>query len=729
MTSRSPSISSYQRPRSGQDFDLPRYVYTPLPGIHARMGRRAFPSTRVMVLWHGDNEDTLRCSLEVINLKSPPEYEALSYTWGQVLSKTPLYCENGTIELSENLENALRYIRSTKQPKRLWVDSVCVNQDDVTERTYEVSHMRLIYKKSTRVIVWLGLPVANLSKVFILARGIHKNTMDPELDKVDELAPKEGLKLLRAQSDHELIMADLEVRRVMLEFFGRPYFRRIWCIQEILFAKDVLAKCGHLETDFREILAAAPWSHVDPVFSRVSALQAWGYVHYMTHRGSKETDEVLKRAFDTRCHKDEVYGWQSDFNPEAVAPLLELLEWTAEFEASDPRDKVFTLYGMSFEGTDPYFATFPKIGIGTSPIAQLLALIPALIQQCRLHSHVEHAGGDPRWPGQLQTDYRMSLLDVCTTTALHLMQSKPGLLDVLAHVSHDTDPCDPLFPSWVPKWHEKPVALRVGHKSLFSAGLWSGRKLAPFGKIEAHPDLQHHAYGDKKLLQVNGFCVDTVAYQGPVMVHTSDYDSVDFDKIYMEFFDGQTPYPGAITERIISDPASLRVDCAKALTMYGQAWSESSRTRWAERCPDQVRQMCLAAGTGTLHQLFRDSDKEAMTRLQLTPDEQEFIDQVYHRLECTPIDLMIEKYAAGRRLYMTPSGKIGLGPKVMKEGDIVAVFFGGRTPFILRPTKTEGQYIFIGETYLQDLNIMWGQTVDEIRKGKDAWRKRTFILR
>lgn len=65
------------------------------------------------------------------------------------------------------------------------------------------------------------------------------------------------------------------------------------------------------------------------------------------------------------------------------------------------------------------------------------------------------------------------------------------------------------------------------------------------------------------------------------------------------------------------------------------------------------------------------------------------------------------------KVYMTQNGFIGLGPKVMSEGDEVCVLFGGRVPFILR--RMHDHHIFIGETYIHDDKIMWGKLTEGVR--------------
>lgn len=90
------------------------------------------------------------------------QYKALSYTWGESENgdsspRAVIRCNNATVRVKANLYAALRRLQQRKQPVVLWVDSLCINQADDTERTHQVGMMRDIYANCTEVIIWLGI--------------------------------------------------------------------------------------------------------------------------------------------------------------------------------------------------------------------------------------------------------------------------------------------------------------------------------------------------------------------------------------------------------------------------------------------------------------------------------------------------------------------------------------------------------------------------------------------
>jgi len=89
-------------------------------------------------------------------------YEALSYVWGSTNSGHYITCDQphtgscGLIRITENCDLALRHLRSRQQPRRLWVDAVCINQEDVSERNLQIRIMANIYSCAEQTTVWLG---------------------------------------------------------------------------------------------------------------------------------------------------------------------------------------------------------------------------------------------------------------------------------------------------------------------------------------------------------------------------------------------------------------------------------------------------------------------------------------------------------------------------------------------------------------------------------------------
>jgi hypothetical protein len=82
--------------------------------------------------------------------------EALSYVWGDTSGIHTLECSGMGIRITANLDYALRTLRFEDKPRTLWVDSICINQKNVFERSQQVRNMQEIYANAKPVLVWLG---------------------------------------------------------------------------------------------------------------------------------------------------------------------------------------------------------------------------------------------------------------------------------------------------------------------------------------------------------------------------------------------------------------------------------------------------------------------------------------------------------------------------------------------------------------------------------------------
>ncbi|KAH7110856.1 heterokaryon incompatibility protein-domain-containing protein, partial [Dendryphion nanum] len=118
----------------------------------------------------GYGKEPLLCTLGYTSLVDDvAPFEALSYTWGDISTTVMLnlrYLDEHSRQQSEyqtqhykitpNLQGALLRLRYEDQPRKIWVDAVCINQVDDTERTEQVQIMGLVYSIAQRVLVWLG---------------------------------------------------------------------------------------------------------------------------------------------------------------------------------------------------------------------------------------------------------------------------------------------------------------------------------------------------------------------------------------------------------------------------------------------------------------------------------------------------------------------------------------------------------------------------------------------
>ncbi|EON70018.1 hypothetical protein W97_09284 [Coniosporium apollinis CBS 100218] len=127
-----------------------------------------------------------------------PVYEALSYTWGSTDNRETAYVESSaslspssgpitaTIQIGQNLASALRHLRYQAEARVLWIDAMCINQEDIAERNEQVQRMATIYRLAYRVVVWLGPETGNSKLAISTLRYLGAQMVDRFPDGIDE---------------------------------------------------------------------------------------------------------------------------------------------------------------------------------------------------------------------------------------------------------------------------------------------------------------------------------------------------------------------------------------------------------------------------------------------------------------------------------------------------------------------------------------------------------------
>ncbi|KAK3493505.1 heterokaryon incompatibility protein-domain-containing protein [Neurospora crassa] len=263
---------------------------------------------RLLQLLPNENEDaTIQCRLfrTALDSRGTRLYEALSYVWGSRDNRRSIVVNGCDLAVGENLYAALLHLRDPSVERTIWIDAICINQEDTEEKGHQVQSMAKIYAKATRIIVWLGEEAAG---------------SDQALEEIRLAADVE--RYTRRPDNYAGILALLQ----------RSWFQRIWVLQEVAAARHILIKCGSAEVDgyaFCLGLNALKISKELRPNLRARILS----VTYLI-RGA-----IFRPKYTTTCQTDNF-----SLN---IRPLGELSEMYHTREATDRRDKVYALLGMS----------------------------------------------------------------------------------------------------------------------------------------------------------------------------------------------------------------------------------------------------------------------------------------------------------------------------------------------------------------------------------------------
>jgi len=126
---------------------------------HQQAALHGSKSIRLLTLLPSSSRDaSLDIQLTVADLSDNPQYEALSYAWGDDMGSAAVNCQGTVIPVTSNCESALRRLRYRDKPRTLWVDAICIDQTlrANDERNHQVRLMGEIYASAKQVILWFG---------------------------------------------------------------------------------------------------------------------------------------------------------------------------------------------------------------------------------------------------------------------------------------------------------------------------------------------------------------------------------------------------------------------------------------------------------------------------------------------------------------------------------------------------------------------------------------------
>lgn len=112
---------------------------------------------------HHVDGGALHADIRIIDLAATlaPDFTALSYVWGDIkdadsTSTITLGADRVILQLTDNCHKALETLRSSISSLIIWVDAICINQDDVVEKAHQLSLMGDVYSKADTTYIWLG---------------------------------------------------------------------------------------------------------------------------------------------------------------------------------------------------------------------------------------------------------------------------------------------------------------------------------------------------------------------------------------------------------------------------------------------------------------------------------------------------------------------------------------------------------------------------------------------
>ena len=305
---------------------LPHYAYQRLTAPDTIRLINILPRTTE------DINQNLECTFSAVSLADSPDFVALSYTWGNNAFTEILVCGESVLHITKNLHAALARFRRPDRPLTIWVDAVCINQIDDAEKSLQIPLMADIYGQASEVLIWLGEETDGTNDVMLFLKRIGQKFFERGgeiLEPRDERSPENDALWKDLIEDPSLEKTHL--------IWTKPWFSRVWIIQELALASRATVHCGYVSMDWEILFTACKalgraatdgglfWNQNlqrPRRFKATLTLNAWklGDIRKTLH--DKETlsnEEILEclnaaRSFHCRDTKDKIMGLTSIFN-------------------------------------------------------------------------------------------------------------------------------------------------------------------------------------------------------------------------------------------------------------------------------------------------------------------------------------------------------------------------------------------------------------------------------
>ncbi|KAM7211973.1 Heterokaryon incompatibility protein (HET) domain containing protein [Rhypophila decipiens] len=631
---------------------------------------------RLLYLAAGAEDSEIECLLVESDLASAGNtFEALSYVWGDTsVGKKTIKVDGLPFNVGANLYSALLYLRPKDEYRILWVDAICINQEDILERTSQVGHMRDIYKTARQTIAWLGEANEKTEKMF---EGL-------------QLLGNEALEM-RAASKAPVSEKGDAYQHVLLKLDGADTFegilenswwRRVWTLQEMILARRATIHIGHHQIDWDFFTMAIQHAKAVNIFSN-------SFFGTAMTSATEPVDVVVSMK-----------NAAPNVNP--GTGFLSHAFFSHGRAATDPKDKLFGLLGLMtsdigirvdynaspadvfIRSTRALIETagnlhvlgfcFP-FRVGALPVTEKERPLPSWVPQWGstgtfatpmmfLANNTlrtsDASGGSvcaPKWTEDGTTlmvegfvvDTVKTLSSVLPS--LYLNNKHEGSFDWMdelekkAFTNHDDDPdYDPSV------WESiREVATAAKYLGKLISGVVS-QLLGTFIDLSRY-------------IEWEDFCRKEM---------TSRKAGTDTcDKIMCEILSVGTQFPGGPAET-------------------AEQFAQWRKSMW------YIRKMKASKLDRVSKGLFQASSFIMGLKTEITKQNNAFTFMLRHCQE--------------RRMGVTQLGRMALFPKMTEQGDQVVILKGGRVPLVLR-AKGNGYVELVGEAYVH--GIMDGEAVNE----------------
>ena len=674
-------------------------------GVYKPVGQDEF---RVLVLKKAPNDyEPLIGYLHRDRLSDAVDYAALSYNWGSPLKlDNNIYLlpeENTPLDKSFSLRIRNNLFCRKDKDIKIWVDALCINQDDPSEKTDQLSKVAQIYSLARRVCIWLG-------------ENDNHNESHRAMDFIPQLVDMVSL-------DSDTTDEQQAEQWAALSYLIRdPWFSRRWIVQEISHARYATVHCGKRVVHWNTLVDAISIlvSHEDSIRALFKPSK-WRFGHNTLGEIQYSSANILVNVISN------LFPMTEDGSHGKPLKSLEYLVTTLQtFDASDPRDIIYALVYLARDTADH------RVQLG------------------------RHDTGSPSPDGKpkLAVNYHKEPVEVYMDFTRFCTEST-GSLDIICRPW--AKPIGEPLPSWIPSLENA----EFGRPDSENRGRKNGQSL--LGPVDqpvycaSGASKAHAVFEDGRLLKAKGISLGTIT---SVSLRSTS-GMVFRESLELGGWNGNEQKPRTVPDRIwrtlIADrdlnkqrpPLWYQRACMRSLEIADtfsngdlnttQLSNDLSFLRdYLRRVRDVTWNRCFFNAETSLHGILRPfhaeteddspagiepSGGEEPTEVGNTPtpkaNEQEAVADKASQQNTTKISDKTQSERIPNQSTKPPQTRqslYGLCPPHTQQGDYVCILFGCSVPVVLRPFNTAGRDKFelVGEAYVH--GKMNGEAVADLEE-------------
>jgi hypothetical protein len=252
-------------------------------------------------------------------------YEALSYCWGSNELSHTIRVNGKILLITSNLFQALRNLRLADRDRILWIDAICIDQHNILERGHQVDMMGRLYGQAEGVLIWLG-DIGDSGGLISTLQTFETNVPNEARRQWASNDVRYGDLWIRAR--YSSLEDEISLQSKMEHLTQNSWFSRVWIIQEVAEAKKASLGCTDGWIDARTFAVGPKLLQITP-------------------------NTQCQAIIDIMPGTSRMSSWFGR------GPDLSTLLWRfRESEASDPRDRLYALLGISSD--KPIAADYSK---------------------------------------------------------------------------------------------------------------------------------------------------------------------------------------------------------------------------------------------------------------------------------------------------------------------------------------------------------------------------------